>query len=335
MTPTESSDSDQPADDSKERTVIDFAGHLHPSATSPDEITNRPLTTHLDPLEQDPTALANWYADAGFDGAVLSQPYYMGHSDAEQTRDANDELLRIIGEFEEFYGLAAIPVAAGPDSAADEFERCLENGYHGGALETSSAGIELVDDEVQPVLEVANRTGAPLFVHPKIHDSVHEDALDDRYLLNAIFGREVALSESICNVIHEGIFERYPDLTLVYHHLGGNIAAMMERIRLQLDPGRWPGRQEHVMSYDAFRTQLEEQVYVDTAGFLGDSAPIRLALEEFPVTNVLLGTDAPYEPRTNEELRRFVSSIDQVCSPADANRVLGGNALELLVNVDR
>lgn len=312
--------------------TIDFGAHLHPEQTIPDAFADRPLTRHLGARETDANALAEWYDQAGVDCAVLSQPYFMGHGDPDATRAANDELLAIIDSQDRFYGLGAIPVGAGGSVAAAEFERCLTEGYHGGALETKSNGIALTDGDIEPVLEVADQTRAPLFVHPKLHESLHPDTLDDRFLLNAIIGREAALLESICTVIHDDLFASYPNLRFVYHHLGGNIGSSMGRIALQLDPGRWPGRQEHVKDFQQFRRELEEHIYVDTAGFFAYHTPLQATLEELPIENVVLGTDAPYEPRTAEELTRFVQVIEDKLSLADSKKLLWENAMNLLVN---
>ena len=166
-----------------------------------------------------------------------------------------------------------------------------------------------------------------MLVHPTLDDSLGPNVLDDRYRLNAIFGREVALARSICMAIHEGIFERYPNLTLVYHHLGGNLAGLLGRIRLQLDAGRWPGG-DAVLEYDAFEDILRRRVYVDTSGFFGDAAPLRATLEHLPTEHILFGSDVPYEPRSHDEIRGFVSTVRKVAPQPDP--ILGGNAVSLL-----
>lgn len=307
--------------------TFDFGAHLHPERVLPDAFEK--YEEYLGPQHTDIEAYERWHAEVGIDGAALSQPYFMGHADAEKTATANDALLEEIDGYGQYYGLAAIPTAAGGETAAEEFQRCLDNGYSGGAVATKSDGIELNDPEVEPILEVADRTGAALLVHPKLDESVHPDALDDKYRLNAIFGREAALSESLFKVIHDGILDRYPDLNLVYHHLGGNIASMLGRVHLQLDDGRWPG-QEHVTDYPEFKTQLEKRVYLDTSGFFGYTAPVRIALEELPASQLLFGTDAPYEPRSVAEGKQFVRAIEDVTSNVDSGKILADNAIELL-----
>lgn len=309
--------------------VFDFGAHLHPKSVLPNafEKYDEYLGRHHTNIE----AYERWHKEVGIDGAAFSQPFYMGHGDLEKTAAANDALLREIEGYDQYFGLAAIPTAAGGEVAADEFERCLENGYHGGALATKSDGIELNDAEVEPILKVADRTGAPLLVHPKLDASLHTDVLDETYRLNAVFGREAALSESIFKVIHDDVLDSYPDLNFVYHHLGGNITSMLGRVHLQLDEDRWPG-QEHVKTFEKFKTQLEDRVYLDTSGFFGYSAPVRVALEELPSSQLIFGTDAPYEPRSPTEGRRFVESIREVTSTVDSSRILTENALELLTD---
>lgn len=312
-------------------TRIDFGAHLHPPEV---DLPESPVLTggFLGPHHRDPDAAAEFFSGAGVDGAVLSQAYFIGHEDIDRTRAANDALLDIVEEYEQFYGLAAIPTAAGPAAAAEEFERCIRNGYNGGAIGTKSDGIELVDDAILPILEVADRHGAPLLLHPKLRESIHPEAFDETYLLNSMLGREVALVESICKAIHEGVLDEFEDLNLVCHHLGGGIANFMGIINSKLDEGRWP-HQGHVKPFSGFKRQLEERIYLDTSGYFGYHAPIRSALEELPATQVLFGTDFPFEPRTPDEMVTLRESIEQITSESDAQRIFSANALELLINV--
>lgn len=301
-------------------TVIDFGAHFFPEEVGASARPGEGSFIGVDRLHDPDTVVAEMKA-AGVDAMVMSIPGMLGGDDLEAAAAANDVLLDYVEDNEEFYGLAALPTAAGGEAAAGEFERCLDAGYNGAALNETAVG--LTDRSLEPVLEVADRTGAPVFIHiPGLPD------VD--YRLNAIFGRELAQQESITSAIHAGLFDRYPDLQLVWHHLGGNIAAMMGRVHLHVEAGRWP--QEHMKGYDEFKAQLEDRVYVDTSGFFGYTAPIRIALEEFPATQLLFGSDHPAEPRSGEELGRFVEAVLASATRADARRILGENALELLVN---
>ena len=311
--------------------TVDFGGHLYPESVYPDPIRGSPLDDLLGPRLSDPDHMAELYDAAEIDEAVLSQPYYMGSANVDGVEMANDALLSVVEEYERFYGLAAVPVAAGGEAAAAEFKRALERGYHGGAVETKTDGVELTDEALEPVFEVAERHDAPLLVHPKLDQSLHSEVLDDTYLLNAIFGREAALSESLSKVIHEGVLDSYTDLNLVFHHLGGNIASMLGRVKLQLDEGRWPG-QDSVVSYDEFKRYLEERIYFDTSGFFGYGQPLRATFDELPASQVVFGTDYPFEPRNGEELAELAAAVERTASQTDTERVFSGNALDLLVD---
>lgn len=310
--------------------VLDFGAHLYPSEVLPEPIANGPINEVIGSLLTDPDELCSLYESGGIDEAVLSQPFYMGHDDAEMVATANDALLDVVQNYNRFYGLAAIPTSAGGDRAAEEFERALDAGYHGGAVETKTNGVELTSDELRPVFEVADRTGAPLFVHPKLDESLHPAVLDDRYFLNAIFGREAALSESITKIINEGILSEFPNTSLVYHHLGGNIASMLGRVALQLDPGRWPG-QDHVLDYDSFYNTLTSRIYLDTSGFFGSQYPLESTISEFPSSQILFGTDYPFEPRSSDELAMLRNAVRDVV-PSEESAILQSNAKSLLTN---
>lgn len=315
-----------------DRTIIDFGAHIHPTDPEAFAFVHRfiedgdghAICTDID-------AVAARYQESGIDAAVLSQPIFMGHDDVEATRAGNDALLETVEPFDDFYALAGIPTGAGGTEAAAEFERCLEAGYHGGAVEVGGE-TRLTDPDFRPVFEVADRTGAPILVHPTLMASLGEAAFDDSLQENAIWGREVGIAANIAAVIHEGVLDRYPDLHLVFHHLGGNIASMAGRIHLRLEKGQWPGLDD-VKSYDEFTRQLADRVYLDISGYYGYPDPIETALDALSASQLLYATDFPYETRDPETFGKIVEAVDAVAEGEAADRILGGNALDLLVNV--
>ena len=320
--------------------IVDFASHLHPS--DPDNKDHEYIDEELgEPVYLDPEAHLRANHAAGVDGAVLSQPVFMGHPDLEATREANDAMLEVVESYDEYHGLAAIPTGAGVEAAAGEFERCLDAGFNGGGLETLSPdGLEVHHDEMAPILEIADRTGAPILVHPKLHGSLNSDVLDDSWLLNASLGRDAGLAASIVKVVHTGVFDRYPNLKLVFHHTGGNVASMMGRVQNMLvmfRPEEWAELKgepldAQVKDFPAFERQLQERVYVDTAGHYGYHSVLRSALMQFPTSQLLFGTDFPFEVRSQADFADYISVIEREVGSEDAERILSGNVLDLLVN---
>lgn len=323
--------------------VVDFGAHFYSN-----RLPHRPAKFDafddlVGPAYSEPEPYAEVQAAAGITGAVLVAPLYVQRgagpgTGVDEVAEANDALLDVVRAHDHFVGgLAAIPFNASGEAAAAEFERCLDAGFDGGVIETiNDDGVELVDAAVEPILEVADRTGAPVMVHPRARSSMdpEHDVLGDRYRGNSIFGREVTLMDSLCKVVHEGVLDRYPGLNLVYDHIGGNLASNFGRLEYQLDTDRWPGDHEHVKDWSEFRAQVEERIYLKLSGYFGYHAPVRAALEEFPSSSILFGTDFPMEVRDAEELRRCLRSVDDLTSQADARNVFSANARDLLVNLD-
>ena len=307
--------------------VVDFGAHFLAESV---ERVDEPADDRVGSVSADPDRYLEWFRRGGVDRVVLSQPWYMGHDDLEATTAHNDFLLEVVDAVDEFYGLASVPVGAGAEAAAEEFERCLAAGYNGGGVSTTVGGAQITDPVFEPTLEVADRTGAPVMVHPipsrKLEPEEH--VLEPVYQNNHAFGREALLCASISRAIHGGLLDRYPGVNLVFHHYGGNIASMMGRVDLRLT--RHEG---DVKPFEAFKDQLEERVYIDTSGYYAYPTPLRAALEQFPASNVLLGTDAPAEPKTPAELNEYVTTIEDAAPRAEAAAMLGGNALDLMVNV--
>jgi predicted TIM-barrel fold metal-dependent hydrolase len=308
--------------------VIDFGAHYHPPEVFPSGTRLDSLNKLVNNRINDFTELMKLYEGTDVDRLAVSQPYYMGNRDKSAVADANDKLVEI-AESENIFPIASIPLTNSGAQSAHEFRRALHDGCHAGALETRTRGIELTDKIVEPVFEVADQKSAPIFIHPKLTNSLHPEALDNNYRLNSIFGRETALASSISKVIHEGVLDRYPNLSLVFHHFGGNIASMLGRVHVQLEDGRWE-QQDNLKSFAEFKTQLRERVYVDTSGFFGYEAPLKTALEVFGPSQILFGTDAPFEPRTTKEVSRLLSTIRLNTTQEEYEMITEKNTLDLL-----
>jgi predicted TIM-barrel fold metal-dependent hydrolase len=314
--------------------IIDFGAHFHPEdpPTKPDIHQYIQNQQGGDNLHSDFGDLAARYRKTGIDCVTLSREDVIGSGNLERVQKENDAMRSLADERGCVYTLAAIPTEAGAKEAAEELERCIKAGHNGGVVETKSGDTELHHSKLEPTLAAADRLGAPLMVHPKIDNSLHSDVLSDEWRLNAVFGREFALCESIFKTVHSGLLDKHPDLNLVFHHLGGNISAMFGRIQGDHMGDRWPTT-DRLKSYESFRDQLTDRVYLDTAGFYGDPSAFQAASQVFPPSNMLFATDFPYETRTPEDFKNIISTIKQIYSKKESKNILGGNARSIMVNV--
>ncbi len=311
--------------------IIDFGGHLYPGSIHSTAITGNPDATKVGPLLTEPTELLSYIEASPLDRMVLSQPFYMGSDDVATTEQANRSLLETVTRHDELYCLAAVPFNAGGEVAAAELERAIADGCNGGAVEVSPTSVGLTNRAYEPVLEVADQYGAPILVHPKLNDSIHSDVFDNPYRMNAIFGRELALMQSLSLIVQEDLLASYPNVRFVYHHFGGNIASMFGRIQLQFDTDRW-ATSTHLKEFDEFARIVRDQVYIDTSGFFGHETPLCAALKEFSRTNILFGSDYPYETRTADEMTALVESVQSVADESEQRNILGRNAQRILLH---
>ena len=172
-------------------------------------------------------------------------------------------------------------------------------------------------------------------VHP--NSSFQEDSssgpsgADDKWLINSVMGTEFALAESLIKVVHEGVLERYPNLTLVFHHNGGNLPSLLGRLEMWLNRTHRDG-EDYLKTYSEFARHMEDRVYIDTAGYDGDLGAYSNTFESFPTSNVLFGTDYPYETVKTETFQKLITTMEQLNPGVEAEKVLGQNTLNLLIN---
>jgi predicted TIM-barrel fold metal-dependent hydrolase len=139
-------------------------------------------------------------------------------------------------------------------------------------------------------------------------------------------------------VIHTGVLDRYPNLDLVFHHTGGNVATMLGRYHNQLEKffpeeraaAKGGSLDAPVKGYAEFEAQPADRVYVDTAGYYGYHNVIQGALSQLPTSQLVFGTDFPFETRTQADFADMISVIEREVGRPDAERILSGNALRVL-----
>jgi predicted TIM-barrel fold metal-dependent hydrolase len=133
-----------------------------------------------------------------------------------------------------FAAFASIP-QTDMDAAAEELERAVQLPGIVGTLMPGNAFHTRNDAErARPVLEVANRHRAVIFVHygPRPGDSwprVGNDA-DNLRRRNGTLDMQASLSSNMVTLCLTDFLDPYPDATVLLHNLGGNIPFEVERM---------------------------------------------------------------------------------------------------------
>ena len=250
-------------------------------------------------VEFDERRLAEMDA-SGIDVAVLSHtvPGVQGIPHAENAaaaaRDINDFLAEVISRQPTRYaGLASIALHD-PSVAARELERCvtrlsLKGAMINGYSELEDASAEYLDaPRLLPFWEAAAALRVPIYLHPR-------PPLDRRSyeghseLLGATWGFAPETATHALRIVYSGLFDRFPNLTLILGHLGETLPYFAWRI-------------QHCFEYNPadkrvkkrLQDYLCENIYVTTSGSFSDQALIA-AILTVGADRIMFAADYPYE----------------------------------------
>ena len=202
-------------------------------------------------------------------------------------RLVNDSLSRICQEHPgRFTAHAALPLVD-ISAAAAELDRALGlPGMVGAQLPANGFLTGKAAEKMRPLLEVANRRRALLFIH---HGPLPGDAFpkiagdtDNARRRNGTLDMQASLSSAMVTLCLTDFLAPYPDATIYLHNLGGNIPYEVERMdhRCLLDTPK-----EELPSARFRRSQ----VYVDCNSF-GPRA-IEAGVRLYGAERIVCGTD--------------------------------------------
>lgn len=244
--------------------------------------------------------------------APQSDPRFL----ARFAREVNEEYAAVISEHPTRFGAFATVPLDTAEHALEEIAYALDELHLDGVILPSNAyGRYFGDPFYEPILAELDRRHAPVFVHPT--DCPHIEELG--------FGRTSSLVEfpfdtarNITNAIYRGVFQRYPNLTLILAHAGGALPTLAGRLALHGPFGCGPGDAE--VDADHIREVLRGLYYeVALSGRGGSLLP---TLQVTSPEHILFGTDWPVAPEpvvdaNIGDLLRFDGFTDAVRSGVD------------------
>lgn len=231
-------------------------------------------------------------------------------------RMANDSLAKAVVESGgKLFGLATLPMQD-PEGAAVELRRAVEElGMVGAQIGTTMEDDYVDRDRFLPVWEAANELQVPLVLHPYYVGT--KRGYEDYYLTN-IFVNPMDTALAASRLIFSGLFDRFPDLTLMLVHAGGFLPYQIGR----LDHG-WNVRDEPKQKIHRAPSEYLERFYMDTITH-NDSA-LRWLIDLVGPDRVVLGTDLPFDMADEDPVGR----LDRVTEGPARERVAAGNAADL------
>jgi uncharacterized protein len=265
---------------------------------------------------------------------------FAGPADAaDLARRANDGMAELVVRYpDRFPGfLAALPLND-PSATMREIERAVvQLGARGIQIFTNVQGKPMVSPEYLPLFEAMAGHDLPIFLHPYRGASVADYALEDRSQFEIwwTFGWPYETSVAMARIVFEGLFDRWPGLKIVTHHMG----AMAPYFEGRLGPGldqlgaRTSDEDLSLVLKRLKKRPLDyfRMFYADTALFGAYDATV-CGLQFFGPGMVLFASDSPFDPEKGPMyIRETISIIDRLpITSAERERIYSGNAIRLL-----
>jgi len=194
-----------------------------------------------------------------------------------------------------FFGLGAVPLQE-PDLATKELASVKQLGLAGVEIGSNVLGKSLGEERFRDFFGEAERQGLAVFVHA-LHPTVADRISAAQ--MNAIgFPTDTALS--IASFIGGGTAARCPNLRIAWSHGGGSFPFMLPRYHNGWS-GTWneepPAAERGAQLRQAMPespAELARRFYYDTLLF--DRRAIRYLIDIMGASQVLVGTDYPYQP---------------------------------------
>jgi uncharacterized protein len=252
----------------------------------------------------------------------------------EWARIGNDGLAELVAAHpRHFDGYAASLPMNAPGEAAKEAERVLKNGANGIQLYTNVDGAPLDQDAFLPIYEVIEKSGRPILLHPIRTREMADYRTEtySKYEINSVIGWPFETGAAMARLVFSGIIDRFPNLKIITHHLGGIIPYFEGRVGHSWDQ---LGSRTSDEDYESILKRLRKRpldyfkaFYGDTA-LAGARAPTICGISFFTPERVLFASDCPFDPQKGTGyIRATIDVMQSLDLPdADMKKICYGNA---------
>jgi predicted TIM-barrel fold metal-dependent hydrolase len=148
--------------------------------------------------------------------------------------------------------------------------------------------------------------------------------MDDGWRMMHVFGWPFDTTQAVWRLVFGGVFDRFPTLKVVTHHLGAMIPYFSRRIEMNFNKFLKDKLPRHISEYWG-------NIYADTATD-GTAASYPCAYAFFGPDRMMYGSDYPFGAEAGEDLiRSNLAGVKAMNIPAGhMEKILGGNAKRLL-----
>lgn len=252
-------------------------------------------------------------------------------------RVANDGLAELVARYpERFIAFAATLPMSNPAEAEKELERAVSLGAKGFQILSNVGGLPLDAPEFRGIFDEIARRDLVVWLHPTRGTNFPDYLTEDRSLYEIwwTFGWPYETSVAMARLVFSGLFDRWPDLKIITHHMGAMIPYFEGRVGYGWDQ---LGKRTTDVDYTTLLRTLSKRpvdyfrmFYADAALF-GALSGTKCGLDFFGADHVLFASDTPFEPSPGLYIRETLKVMDQLdLQGSDRTKILEGNARRLL-----
>ena len=256
----------------------------------------------------------------------------------ELARVANDGFAELVKKHpDRFLGFVASLPMNNPGEAEKEMERAITQlGAFGVQIYTNVAGKPLDLPEFLPFFEESARRNTPIWLHPTRGASFPDYKSEDKSLYEIwwTFGWPYETSVAMSRLVFSGLFDRFPEVKIITHHMGAMIPYFSGRVGYGWDQlgTRTSDEDYHALLKSMKKRPIDyfKHFYADTALF-GAEAATKCGLDFFGVDHVVYASDMPFEPSPGLYARETIRSIEETgLSKEQKEKIYRTNAERLL-----
>jgi predicted TIM-barrel fold metal-dependent hydrolase len=244
----------------------------------------------------------------------------------EMARIGNDGLAEIVAKHpDRFVGYSALLPMNVPQAAAKEAERALGNGANAIQLATNANGMPLDEPQFLPVFEIIAKSGKPILLHPARTRDMPDYPTEkhSKYEICSVLGWPYETGVTLARLVFSGIMDRFPDLKVIAHHLGGVIPYLEGRVGHSWDQ---LGSRTSDEDYASLLKRLKKRPYDYFKDFYGDTAvegaraATACGLDFFGADHVLFASDCPFDIEKGPGYIRATMAVIEELKLAEADK---------------
>jgi aminocarboxymuconate-semialdehyde decarboxylase len=271
----------------------------------------------------------------------LANPAIEAYGSAQETpaiaRRANDAMAELCEKHRDRFPsfVANLPMN-NPEAAIDEAQRAVkELGAAGCLLYTNILGAPLSEPRFLPVFEKLAELDHPIWLHP-IRGPEHPDYQTEaksEHELWFTFGWPYETAVAMGRLVYSGLFDRFPGIKLITHHLGGLVPYLEGKISMGF---RQAAEGDMTRNPVATEAGLERPLADYFRMFYGDTAvngidkALECGLGFFGADHCVFASDAPFDPLGGAHLIRESIRLIDALEPDVQKKIYRQNARALI-----